>query len=159
MALTITDDDKDVFDTLYARFKKLPTGKNALGADNAAPSKIVQREINSTLISDLKNALNRKQKGRRLTNNDISLAKKLSGPQNKLSTEMELVQLLTSLNLLSTAIRLKMEKKNMAFLVLPSGFSASGSFENLSGSEPHWERMDFQADSEPWNSMVMLLHS
>ena len=32
----------------------------------------------------------------------------------------------------------------MAFLVLPSGFSASGSFENLSGSEPHWERMDFQ---------------
>ena len=26
----------------------LPTGKNALGADNAAPSKIVQREINST---------------------------------------------------------------------------------------------------------------
>ena len=42
----------------------------------------------------------------------------------------------------------------MAFLVLPSGFSASGSFENLSGSEPHWERMDFQADSEPWNSMV-----
>lgn len=75
VALTITDDDKDVFDTLYARFKKLPTGKNALGADNAAPSKIVQREINSTLISDLKNALNRKQKGRRLTNNDISLAK------------------------------------------------------------------------------------
>ena len=44
-------------------------------------------------------------------------------------------------------------------LVLPSGFSASGSSENLSGSEPHWERMDFQADSEPWNSMVMLLHS
>lgn len=115
VALTITDDDKDVFDTLYARFKKLPTGKNALGADNAAPSKIVQREINSTLISDLKNALNRKQKGRRLTNNDISLAKKLSGPQNKLSTEMELVQLLTSLNLLSTAIRLKMEKKMRIF--------------------------------------------
>lgn len=37
----------------------------------------------------------------------------------------------------------------MASLVLPSGFSASGSSENLSGSEPHWERMDFQADSEP----------
>ena len=51
------------------------------------------------------------------------------------------------------------EEKYGIFWVLPSGFSASGSFENLSGSEPHWERMDFQADSEPWNSMVMLLHS
>lgn len=115
VALTITDDDKDIFDTLYARFKKLPTGKKTLRTDNVAALGTVQKEINPTLISDLKNVLNKKQKGRRLTNDDISSAKKLSGPQNKLSTETELVQLLTSLNLLSTAIRLKMEKKMRFF--------------------------------------------
>ncbi len=115
VALTITDDDKGIFDMLYERFKKLPTGKKALGADNVSTSGDVQKEINSALISDLKNVLNKKQKGRRLTNDDISSAKRLCGPQNKLSTETELVQFLVSLNLLSTAIRFKMEKRMRFF--------------------------------------------
>ena len=59
----------------------------------------------------MKDVLNNKLKGRIIHFEDIRLAKKLSGPQNQLATEADLLYLLVALNLLSTAIRNKVEKK------------------------------------------------
>jgi hypothetical protein len=106
-------EEKEKFDLLYAKFKALPSGKYVVG------NKVEQKEGGEMLPSsasvelyDKMNAiLKEKQKGRFIKVEDINIAKRLSGPQNRLASEDDLLNLLVALNLLCTAVRMKVEKK------------------------------------------------
>lgn len=111
--LTVPLEEKEKFDLLYAKFKALPSGKYVVG------NKVEQKEGGEMLPSsasvelyDKMNAiLKEKQKGRFIKVEDINIAKRLSGPQNRLASEDDLLNLLVALNLLCTAVRMKVEKK------------------------------------------------
>lgn len=112
--LTVSADEKEKLDDLYSRFKNLPSGKTGISKGKINPSK-KDLEKSVVEISDIyermSTILKDKQKGRFITSDDITLAKKLSGPQNRLETEEDLLKLLVALNLLCSAVRMKVEKK------------------------------------------------
>lgn len=111
--LTVSVEEKEAFDTLYSKFKALPSGKHAIEnkiktkEDIAVPSSAVSEE----LYIEMNNVLKNKKRGRLIKVEDVILAKKLSGPQNRLDSEKDLLNLLVALNLLCTAVRTKVEKK------------------------------------------------
>ena len=112
--LTVSIEEKEKFDDLYSKFKDLPSGKhalakNGLGTKNAKQA--ITSDVSLVIYSKMKDVLNNKHKGRFIQFEDVRFAKKLSGPQNQLATETDLLYLLVALNLLSTAIRTKVEKK------------------------------------------------
>ena len=111
--LTVSVEEKEAFDTLYSKFKALPSGKHAIEnktkrkEDIAVPSASASEE----LYVEMNNILKNKKRGRLIKVEDVILAKKLSGPQNRLDSEKDLLNLLVALNLLCTAVRTKVEKK------------------------------------------------
>lgn len=110
--LTVSSDVKDGFDSLYEKFKKLPVGKNYIEKNSKQEGTASYLSSESLdIYGKMIELLNAKKKGRRIKFEDIALAKKLSGPQNKLATEEDLLNLLVALNLLGTAVHMSIEKK------------------------------------------------
>lgn len=113
--LTVSQDEKDRLDSLYTKFKELPVGKVSLRGnddnENAKMKPMHSSTINSDVYDKMKAILKGKKRGRIIQANDIAIAKKLSGPENRLNSERDLIELLVSLNLLCTAVRIGIEKK------------------------------------------------
>lgn len=109
---TVPIDVKESFDLLYDKFKNLPASKNITNKGGKSEKTISRSSSESSgAYAKMIELLNKREKGRFITPEDIALAKRLSGPQNKLATEEELLNLLVALNLLGTAVRMNVEKK------------------------------------------------
>ena len=110
--LTVPIDVKESFDLLYDKFKNLPASKNITNKGGKSEKTISRSSSEpSGAYAKMIELLNKREKGRFITPEDIALAKRLSGPQNKLATEEDLLNLLVALNLLGTAVRMNVEKK------------------------------------------------
>lgn len=113
VSLTVSADVKMEFDELYNKFEALAVSKKSNPQSKRSQIGTVSglSPYSENVYNRMNDILKEKKKDRRITPKDIALAKKLSGPQNRLTTEGDLLNLLVALNLLGVAVRMGVEKR------------------------------------------------